>query len=167
MLSEARRQNGLEYVVGDATTLPYSDQSWDLVALIATLEFVTDPERVIAEAVRVARQGLILGVLNRSSLLARSYRRSGKPLWNAAHFFSPNELLRCVRKIAGSRFAGVRWRTTLWPAPFCVELAIALGRFYWNGGTIGPKGDEMSDVFSGRILNDQPTEMPWRSFFSF
>lgn len=61
MLTEARRRDGAEYVHGDAQALPYADQTWDLVALITTLEFVPDPERAIAEAVRVARQRLLLG----------------------------------------------------------------------------------------------------------
>jgi ubiquinone/menaquinone biosynthesis C-methylase UbiE len=129
MLAEARRRDGIKNVHGDARALPYADQTWDLVAVIATLEFVPDPERAIAEAVRVARQGLLLGVLNRWSLLTLGYGRSGKSLWKSARFFTPGELKRLLRRIVGKRLQGVRWRTTLWPMRFLKNLPLPFGGF--------------------------------------
>lgn len=117
MLGEARKLDGLSYVEGDALHLPFVDRSFDLALLITTLEFVADPLRALTEAIRVARQGLILGVLNSWSLLTLKYRRSGKPLWKAARFFGPRELARLVRRAAGGRFGGAHWRTTIWPIP--------------------------------------------------
>jgi SAM-dependent methyltransferase len=129
MLAEARRFNGLNYHEGDAQNLPFADRTYDLALLITTLEFVPDPFRALAEAVRVARQGLILGVLNRWSLLTLKYRSSGKPLWKAARFFGPRELTRLVRIAAGSRFRGARWRTTIWPIPWVTDLSLPWGGF--------------------------------------
>ena len=129
MLVEARRRDGIEYVRGDAQALPYADRTWDLVALITTLEFVPDPKRALAEAIRVARHGLLLGVLNRWSLLTWGYRRSGKPMWKSAHFFTPGELKRLVQKAGGKRLQGIRWRTTLWPIPFLKDLPLPFGGF--------------------------------------
>jgi ubiquinone/menaquinone biosynthesis C-methylase UbiE len=85
MLAGARKFDGLTYVQGDALSLPFGDRSFDLAALITTLEFVAEPQRALNEAVRIARQGLILGVLNRWSALAWNYRRTGSPLWKGAH----------------------------------------------------------------------------------
>lgn len=129
MLAEARRLDGVEYVHGDAHALHFGDQTWDLVALITTLEFVPDPERAIAEAIRVASQGLLLGVLNRWSLLTWGYRRSGKPIWKAARFFTPCELKKLIRKIGGKRVQDVHYRTTLWPLPFITDLPLPWGGF--------------------------------------
>ncbi len=129
MLSEARKLNGLNYVEGDALNLPFGDRTLDLVFLITTLEFVADPRRALAEAVRVARKGLILGVLNRWSLVTWKYRRSGNPLWSSAHFFQPWELLRLVRAAAGARCTRARWRTTIWPIPWMTDLPLPLGGF--------------------------------------
>jgi SAM-dependent methyltransferase len=114
MLAEARRLNGLTYVMGNALNLPFMDRTFDLALLITTLEFVADPLRALTEAVRVAWQGLILGVLNRWSLLTLRYRHSGKPLWKSARFFGSWELTRLVRVAAGRRFCGAHWRTTVW-----------------------------------------------------
>lgn len=129
MLEQARSLNGGEYWPGDALPLPFPDQSFDVAALITTLEFVSDSERALREAARVSRAGLLLGVINRSSLLARRYRRSGNPLWDSARFFTPFELETLVRKAAGDRFVEVSWRTTLWPVPWVGDLPLPWGGF--------------------------------------
>lgn len=67
MLAEAIRLGRSPCVYGDALSLPFSNNAMDIVPLITTLEFI--PESVLAEALRVARCGLILGVQNRRSIL--------------------------------------------------------------------------------------------------
>ena len=100
-----------------------------MVALITTLEFVADPARVLVEAVRVARQGVLLGVLNRWSLEAARYRLSGKAMWRSARFFGPGELARLAREAAGRRTVAVVWRTSLWPIPGVRDLPLPWGGF--------------------------------------
>jgi SAM-dependent methyltransferase len=115
MLAEAVRLDSPSCVRGDALALPFSSSAFDLVALITTLEFVADPARALDEALRVARRGLILGVLNRQSLLGRQLRNEGGPVWDTARFFAPVELIHLVRRGAAGGQAEVVWRTTLWP----------------------------------------------------
>jgi ubiquinone/menaquinone biosynthesis C-methylase UbiE len=129
MLLEARRLQSPPCLQGNAQALPFADRSVDLVVLITTLEFVEDQLGTLIEAVRVARQGLILGVLNRRSLLGRRYRASGKPIWQAAHFFSIGELNQLVAQAAGKRLLSVRWRTTLWPIPRLPDAPLPWGGF--------------------------------------
>lgn len=129
MLSEARKFNGLDYLEGDAASLPLGSRSFDLTLLITTLEFVEDPVLVLTEAVRVARQGVILGVLNRWSWLTMRYRLSGKSIWRSAHFFTPYELKDLMQRAAGERFQSLRWRTTLWPIPWVTDLPLPFGGF--------------------------------------
>jgi ubiquinone/menaquinone biosynthesis C-methylase UbiE len=118
MLEQARLRNGTNYLLGDAQALPFANQRFDLVALITTLEFVTDPVQALREALRVARQGLLLGVLNRSSLveslrLLRGQRPGG--VLAQAHRFSVKELTRRVRQAAGKRSVIITWHTTIFP----------------------------------------------------
>jgi SAM-dependent methyltransferase len=129
MLNEARRLGGPRYMRGDALSLPLADRSCDVAALITTLEFVPDPACALAEAVRVARQGVLLGVLNRWSLLTLQYRLSGKAMWRSARFFGPWELTRMVRRAAGPRAKTVVWRTTLWPISGVRDLPLPWGGF--------------------------------------
>jgi len=115
MLAEAIRLGSPPCVQADALALPFPTGAFDLVVLITTLEFVADPVRVLVEAGRVARYGLILGVLNRQSGLGWRLKRSGIPLWQVAHFFTPGELVHLVQRAAGGNRVKVVWRTTLWP----------------------------------------------------
>lgn len=114
MLDEAKKLGKPSYVQGDALLLPFLPESFDLVALITTLEFLPQPNHALAEALRVARQGLILGVLNANSCLGRQYKRTGGPIWKIARFFTPDELKQMILEITGVKIR-VIWRTTLWP----------------------------------------------------
>jgi ubiquinone/menaquinone biosynthesis C-methylase UbiE len=114
MLSEAIRLNGVPYVLGDGLALPFADNTFDLTALITTLEFVSEPILVLEEALRVTRRGLVLGILNRRSFLGWKLRRVGGPVWEAAHFFTPAEMDQLIKRAARSPIE-ITWRTTLWP----------------------------------------------------
>jgi len=115
MLAEANRLHSPPCVRGDGLALPFSSKAFDLVALITTLEFVADPVQALAEALRVARQGLLLGVLNHQSLLGRQLKKEGGPIWDAARLVSPSELMHLVQHAAAGRRVEIAWRTSLWP----------------------------------------------------
>jgi SAM-dependent methyltransferase len=117
MLAEARALDGLRLVQGDARRLPFADGVFDLVAFITTLEFLEQPREALAEALRVARCGMALGVLNRCSLLGLQRRLEGlfRPtVYDAAHFYGVGELKRLLRSVARGK-ARIVWRTTLLP----------------------------------------------------
>lgn len=141
MLLEAGRLRSPLCLQGDAQSLPFADQSVDLAVVIPTLEFVENPLRTLIEAVRVARQGRMLGVLNCRSLLGRRYRASGKPIWTAAHFFSVGELKQWVAQAAGTRLLSVRWCTTLWPILRLPDAPLPWGGFI---GLVAQLGDDKS-----------------------
>ena len=101
----------------DARRLPLADGAFDLTAFITTLEFLEQPQDALAEALRVTRRGLILGVLNRWSVLGLQRRLAGlfhQTVYDAAHFYSVGELKRLLRSVAGGK-AHIVWRTTLFP----------------------------------------------------
>jgi SAM-dependent methyltransferase len=54
---EVARQRGLNVRQASATDLPFGDQSFDLVALLDTVEHVADEEAVFAECRRVLKPG--------------------------------------------------------------------------------------------------------------
>ena len=53
---------------GRAEELPFDDNDFDVVTLINSLEFTDDPVAALAEAVRVARRQVFVGVINGLSL---------------------------------------------------------------------------------------------------
>lgn len=78
MLDVARKFDAdVAYVQGTALALPFGDASFDQVAAMASLCFVPEPARALAELWRVTRYGVIVGTLNRHSLLHRRKRGRG------------------------------------------------------------------------------------------
>ena len=132
MLNEAVCHGDSRYLRADALELPFVDGAFDLVALITSLEFIPNVNQALAEAVRVARRGLLLGVLNRCSLQALWRRLKGGAIWDQAHFFTPRELEYVVRQATGKRFQRLEWRTAVFPPG--LEFA---ARFLPIGGFIG------------------------------
>ena len=117
MLEEAQALDGVLLVQGDALRLPFADGTFDLTALITTLEFLDRPREALAEALRVARCGAVLGVLNRWSVLGLQRRLAGllRPtVYDAGRFYTVGELARLLRSVAGGR-AQIVWETALLP----------------------------------------------------
>ena len=114
MLEEANRFRSSLLLQGDALKLPFRSNSFDIIALITTLEFLPDPIAVLSEVHRVARQWLILGAINRQSILGWKYKLSRSPIWKAAQLFTPGELKQLIHQAIGEE-AEIVWRTTLWP----------------------------------------------------
>lgn len=119
MLAEMRRRlPHIPAVLGDAHQLPFRAEGVDVVVFVTTLEFLEEPERVLTEAVRVARNGVVLLVLNRWSLGGLSRRwgsQAKRPLLGQACDYSLRALRTMVRRAAGPRLQGVRWASTLFP----------------------------------------------------
>ena len=97
---------------GRAEDLPFDDNEFDIVTLINSLEYTDSPRAALAEAFRVARSRVFIGVLNSLSLTGLGvrvgglvpHRRSREPrtynLW---------ELCGLVRTLSGS--TRQRWGT--------------------------------------------------------
>lgn len=66
----------LQYINGYAELLPFPDRSFDYCSAVTSLCFTHEPEHALQEMWRVARRGVIIGLLNRHSLLYRKKRNS-------------------------------------------------------------------------------------------
>jgi ubiquinone/menaquinone biosynthesis C-methylase UbiE len=114
MLKAARTNHQLTCIQGDALALPFPDKNFDLTTFITTLAFITDPVKALTEALRVSKQGLILGVINRHSLLGWRYSLRGGPIWDSARFLTLNEMLKTLSEILPQKHQ-ITWKTTLLP----------------------------------------------------
>jgi len=77
----AMRKNGpVRYLRADARRLPFKDRSFDCAVAVTSLCFIEPASAALREMWRVARRSVVLGLLNRNSLLwlkkrhAPSYR---------------------------------------------------------------------------------------------
>lgn len=98
----------------DAEDLPFEDNAFDAAIFFTSLEFTDRPAKAIEEACRVAKDTLVLCVLNRYAPLnaARRLKSYVVPnIFSHAHFFSIWELKHLLRSMLGK--VPVDWRTTL------------------------------------------------------
>lgn len=82
-------------ILGDALMLPFSDHAFDAAVTVTLCEFASQPERAVAELVRVTRTGgrVVIGALNRASPWGVMHRsRFHRPPWYKARFFTWDEL---------------------------------------------------------------------------
>ena len=85
-------------VLADISSLPFSENAFDKVVSVTTLEFIEDAKRAIQELFRVTRKGGRIAVATLNNLSPWAERRKaeakkGHPLFRKATFRSPDELL--------------------------------------------------------------------------
>jgi ubiquinone/menaquinone biosynthesis C-methylase UbiE len=100
MLEIARSKGLTNVAVGDAVSLDFPDETFDLVISITALEFIKEYEKAISEMVRVCKKGgrVVVGTLGSGSLWAlkrnRAARKDAGSVFRHARFYSFGELKR-------------------------------------------------------------------------
>jgi len=122
----------------DASALPFSDGSFDLVVSINMLCFVKDEERAVIEMQRVLRPGgrLVIGVLNRWSPWAALRRAKGlfrESVYREARFFSPPGLEEIFRRTGSG---AVNTKTCLFFLPVGCPLYLKSALLFERLGNI-------------------------------
>lgn len=138
MLQYANGVSGsVTYVEAGAEQLPFAAQSFDYVAAVTSLCFVSNPVRALDVMWRVAKRGVVLGLLNSASLLNRQKHGQGA--------------------YAGARWDAVsdvqRWARVLSPAPV---------HWQWRTGIFLPDGSPSARCME-RLL---PSWLPWGGFLA-
>lgn len=123
-------------VCADAMALPLRDAGVDAAVTVATLEFTTDPARVLAEMARITRPGgrLVAAVLNPTSLWGWTGRVRDRSPYRAGRFLSRDALLALGRRhgaahIRGILFAGERLPLLGWFGPLTETIGTVLPWF--------------------------------------
>jgi len=132
-----KKAAGMEYLQGVAESLPFADNSFDYCSAVTSLCFVARPEKALQEMWRVAQGGVLLGLLNRQSLLYR--QKQGRGAYRGARW----DTLENIRE----------WIKTLSPVPISMRSATAV---FFPGGGMLAQGLE-------RLF---PASLPWGSFLA-
>ncbi len=123
MLHEAKKMwvNG-RLLQSEGTHLPFKDKSMDLVIYVTSLEYLQNISTAFSEAYRVARKGIIVGLLNKKS--PGTIRKQIKALtknasfYSNAHFYSFSNIKETLNKILPGMYTIVFWSTTVFPRIF-------------------------------------------------
>ena len=107
MIEFAISQNGdVRYIIGDALRLPCTDNEFDYCSAITSLCFINEPQEALSEMWRVSKKGVVLGLLNRHSLLY--LQKSGRGGYAGARWDSTSDV--------------IQWITSLKPEPSGVKF---------------------------------------------
>lgn len=88
------RSADCEYIQGSATNLPFDDSTFDYCAAITSLCFISNVAQAVQEMWRVSRRGMVLGLLNRLSLLYR--QKHGQGSYAGARWDTASEVNRWI-----------------------------------------------------------------------
>jgi ubiquinone/menaquinone biosynthesis C-methylase UbiE len=134
MLQQAKKLWNGPLVRGDAHHLPFREKAFELVTYITCMEYMADPVQVLREAERVARKGIVWGIMNKWSL--PTIRRKlqvmlgRNPFYSNARFYSILDAKKIVRKAFGNVNFAFKWLTTVYPRPtFIRNSKLPFGAF--------------------------------------
>ena len=123
MLKEAKKLwiNG-RLLQCEGNQLPFKDKSVDIVAYITSFEFMPDAAIAFEEAARVAKKGVIMGLMNKHSaatIRKRAQSITGKnTFYENAHFYSIFDIKKLLDKSFSGKYAVTFWSTTVFPRVF-------------------------------------------------
>jgi len=123
MLREARKYwVGGRLLRGESSFLPFKNNSFDIVVFMACMEYMPNPVKVIYEATRVARKGIIIGLMNKWSLpTARriiQVKMGKNPYYKNAKFYSILDMKRMLKDALSDKYSITFWTTTVLPKIF-------------------------------------------------
>jgi len=117
--SKIKEKRNIEFISGEATKIPFPDNSFDIVTLITSLGFIKEPHKAISEAFRIARTKVVIGTLNKYSIWALYRRIEGllKPtVYKEARFYSLKGLRNLVT--SQTKYDKITWRSILFLPSF-------------------------------------------------
>lgn len=98
MIAFAQTRDGaVNYLPGNALSLPFADRSFDYSTAITSLCFVDNPVHALREMLRVTRHSVTVGLLNRHSRLY--HQKHGHGSYKGARWDSVSDIKRWVTEI--------------------------------------------------------------------
>lgn len=109
-------------VQGESSYIPFKDKSVDVIAFMACMEYMPNSIKVLQEASRVARKGIIIGLMNKWSLptIRRivQVKMNRNPYYKDAKFYSILNLKQMLKGALDDRYAIPFWSTTVFSKIF-------------------------------------------------
>lgn len=104
------KESQIKYIEGNALALPFADNSFDYCSAITSLCFVSKPEQALAEMWRVSHKAVILGLLNRHSLLY--YMKRNSKGYQGARWDNLKNVRQWVKNLKPA--ARLNFRSVIW-----------------------------------------------------
>lgn len=79
----------VNFILGNAENLPFVNNSFDIVISILSLCFIKEHKKALAEMKRVAKEKVVIAVLNKNSLYY--FQKRNSPSYKNARFYTIND----------------------------------------------------------------------------
>jgi ubiquinone/menaquinone biosynthesis C-methylase UbiE len=132
---EIAKERGVSTRWGVGEDLPFLNDSFDYVAIIITLCFVRDPEKVLKEAWRVlAKNGkIIIGIIDKDSFLGKFYQKKKSVFYKEATFFSVGEVTDLLKS---NGFKNISYLQTVFHLPEKISSIEKPQKGFGKGGFV-------------------------------
>jgi ubiquinone/menaquinone biosynthesis C-methylase UbiE len=129
------QSRGVYAIPGYGEELLLKDSYFDYAALIVTICFVKDPQKVVLETRRVLKSGgrIIIGIVDGNSFLGRYYRGKKSIFYRSARFFSVPEIIAMLKKTSFDKFKIVQ---TMFKKPHEIHSVEKPIKGYGKGGFV-------------------------------
>ncbi|MFC1658803.1 class I SAM-dependent methyltransferase [Candidatus Omnitrophota bacterium] len=129
------RKRGVDARVGYGEHLPFENSSFDYAAIIVTICFVCDPQRVLREAGRVLKKNgkVIIGIVDKQSFLGKFYQKRAGIFYKQANFFSVSDIRGLLKAAGFNRFS---YKQTIFQMPGEIHSVQKPANGFGRGGFV-------------------------------
>ena len=125
MIGQAAQLFNGDLLLAHSAHMPYQDNTFDAVAFITTFEYYPDPVKVIREAARVGKYGIIFGMIHKittATIRRRVQQVFGKnPYYTTAQFYTVNSLQKVIEEALQGEKYSIKWQCTGLPRWFLFD----------------------------------------------
>ncbi len=134
-------KRGVDARLGFGESLPFKNATFDYVAIIITICFVKDPQKVLEESRRVLRKNgkIIIGIVDKNSFLGQFYQKKKSVFYKEANFFTVEELTDLLKKIGYRRLS---YYQTLFTLPDEMDSIQRAKKGFGKGGFVVISGEK-------------------------
>ncbi|MFC1645830.1 class I SAM-dependent methyltransferase [Candidatus Omnitrophota bacterium] len=138
---EIARKRGVDAKIGSGEHLSFKNDTFDYVAIIITICFVKEPNKVLREAKRVLRRNgkIIIGIVDRDSFLGKHYQKKKSLFYKEANFFNTREIKDLLKNTGFSSFA---YYQTLFKLPAEMKSVQKSRKGFGQGGFVVISGEK-------------------------
>ena len=128
-------KRGVNVKQGYGERVPFEDNVFDYAAIIISICFVKNPQKVLEEANRVLRENgkIIIGIVDKESFLGKFYQKKTSVFYKQAKFLSVKEVMGLIEETG---FVFQSHYQTIFTLPDKMSLVEKPKKGYGKGGFV-------------------------------
>jgi ubiquinone/menaquinone biosynthesis C-methylase UbiE len=136
-MAEIAQRRAIKVYRAKAENLPFNNESFDFILMVATICFLENPIQALKEARRVLKPSghIIIGMIDRDSFLGRLYesRKKESLFYKNANFYSVNQVINWLRQL---KYAYIKICQTIFRNPEEMTVVEQVKDGYGEGGFV-------------------------------